>query len=191
MSNASTIPYRTSLSVLVVYEDDGMPLYCGRDVAEVLGYKAPIKAAQRIEGVTIYRRIVPWCSEKDCRRHSSKMLFLDRHGCEKMAELRKAGNRDAARWVTTVMFEKAELGCPPATDAEAPKPAEPGPVPEGGPVPDPTAPVSAPVEHGHVADVCGCESNLDAIIAQYVMMKAQIGHLYGAQYAGQLNERMV
>lgn len=165
MSNASTIPYRTGLSVRVVYEDDGTLLYCGRDVAEVLGYKAPIKAAQRIDGVTIYRRIVHWCSEKDCRRHSSKMLFLDWHGCEKMAELRKAGNRDAARLVTTLMFEKDEFGRPPAADAETPKPAEHGSAPEGGLVPEPTAPVSAPVGHRQAVDVRSFEAKLDAIIA--------------------------
>lgn len=41
MNKSLSIPYRLSLSVRVVYEPDGTPLYCGRDVAEVLGYKPP------------------------------------------------------------------------------------------------------------------------------------------------------
>ena len=64
MSTASTIPYRPSQSVRVVYEPNGTPLFCGRDVAEVLGYKAPIKAVERAEGVTLYRRRVSWRSAK-------------------------------------------------------------------------------------------------------------------------------
>ena len=177
MSTASTIPYRPSQSVRVVYEPDGTPLYCGRDVADVLGYKAPIKAVQRAEGVTLYRRRVNWRSPKDCRRFSAEVLCLDRQGCEKLAEFRKEGSRDAARWVTTEMIQKAELERP-----QAQKP----PVQQDAVI---TAPPAD--EHWPPVDVRGFEAKLDSIIAQCVMMKTQIGSIYGAQYAGQLSERTV
>ena len=177
MSTASTIPYRPSQSVRVVYEPNGTPLFCGRDVAEVLGYKAPIKAVERAEGVTLYRRMVSWRSAKDCRRFSAEVLCLDRRGCEKLAEFRKEGSRDAARWVMTEMLQKAELNRPQAPE----EPLQQEPV-----MPDKPAD-----EHWPPVDVRGFEAKLDSIIAQCVMMKTQIGSLYGAQYAGQLNERMV
>lgn len=173
MSNASTIPYRPSQSVRVVYEPDGTPLFCGRDVAEVLGYKAPIKAVERAEGVTLYRRRVSWRSAKDCRRFSAEVLCLDRRGCEKLAEFRKEGSRDAARWVTTEMIQKAEHERPAAPAQK-----------------EPAMPAPAADEHWPPVDIRGFEAKLDAIIAQCVMMKTQIGSLYGTQYAGQLSERM-
>lgn len=163
MSTASTIPYRPSQSVRVVYEPNGTPLFCGRDVAEVLGYKAP--------------RRVSWRSAKDCRRFSAEVLCLDRRGCEKLAEFRKEGSRDAARWVMTEMLQKAELNRPQ--------------VPEEPLQQEPVMPNNPADEHWPPVDVRGFEAKLDSIIAQCVMMKTQIGSLYGAQYAGQLNERMV
>lgn len=171
VSSTSTIPYRPSLSVRVVYEPDGTPLYCGRDVAEILGYKAPVRAIHRAEGLTIYRRRVSWSSAKECRRLSSDVLCLDKHGCKKLAELRKEGSRDAAQWVMNEMIQKAELDRPPVTEVVTQQ--EPA--------------VSAPPvgEHWPPVDVRGFEAKLDAIITQCVVMKAQIGSLYGAQYAGQ------
>lgn len=175
MNKSLSIPYRPSQSVRVVYEPDGTPLYCGRDVAEVLGYKAPIKAVERAEGVTRYRRRVSWRSATNCRRYSSEVLCLDRYGCEKLAEFRREGSRDAAQWVTTEMIQKAELERPPAQNP----PVQQAPVMTAPPVD----------EHRPPVDIRGFEAKLDAIIAQCVMMKTQIGSLYGAQYAGQLSER--
>ena len=171
MSSSMTIPYRPSLSVRVVYEPDGTPLYCGKDVAEILGYRAPIKAVQRAEGVTLYRRTVRWNSPKDSHRHSAQVLCLDKPGVCKLARIRMDGSRDAAQWVMSVLFRKAEDERPPLSEIVP----QPKPKAEA----EPPAPILS--EQATVFDVRGFGAKLDAIIAQCVMTKAQLEQMSTVQ----------
>lgn len=112
--------------------------------------------------MTLYRRRVRWSSPKDCRRFSAQVLCLDKYGCTKLAEFRKEGSRDAAKWVMTELFRKAEQDRPSVS--------------EDDPQPEPVAPMPAPVpaDQMTVFDARCFGAKLDAIIAQCVMMKAQI-----------------
>ena len=158
MDSTVEIKYRTSQSVRVTYEPDGTPLFCGRDIAEVLGYKAPPKVTERLASDHSYRRKLTWYDATG-RRCGATVLCVDEAGCKAIAERRKEGNRDAYRWVVGDLIREAKLNRPAILPTESPEPRPPKMV----------APVA-----GMPFDVQGFEAKLDAVIAQCVMMKVQI-----------------
>lgn len=159
MEGTVSIKYRTSLSVRVTYEPDGTPLFCGRDVAEVLGFKGMEKAAGRIAGEHSFRRNLVW-HDSAGRKHGALVLCVDEEGCKAMAKRRMDGNRDACRWVLGDLIQEAELKRPTPQGPEPSEAAEP-----------------ARTKYDSPFDIRGFEAKLDAVIAQCVMMKAQIGSL--------------
>lgn len=160
MDGTVSIKYRTSLSVRVTYEPDGTPLFCGRDVAEVLGFKGMEKAAGRIAGEHSFRRNLVWYDAAG-RKHGALVLCVDEEGCKAMAKRRMDGNRDACRWVLGDLIREAELNRPKELELDTPQEDVP----------------AIPASNGALFDIRGFEAKLDAVIAQCVMMKAQIGSL--------------
>ena len=170
--NASEIKYRPSLSVRVTYEEDGTPLFCGRDVAEVLGFSAPAKVVSRMDKVYCCKCYIRWCCNSG-RNHCSLVICLTEADCKELAKRKKAGNLDAFKWVTNDLIHKAKVNRPPVSKEE--KPAQ----SIEQPAQNDTAPQMQAT--GSTFDVRHFESKLDAIIAQCVVMKAQIDALYGSQ----------
>lgn len=164
MEGTVSIKYRTSLSVRVTYEPDGTPLFCGRDVADILGFKGTAKAAGRIAGEHSFMRNLVWYDDAG-RKRGALILCVDEEGCKAMAQRRMEGNRDACLWVLGDMIQEAILKRPASHELAPQRPA-------------PSEAVEpARTKHDTPFDIRGFEAKLDAVIAQCVMMKAQIGSL--------------
>lgn len=169
MEGTVSIKYRTSLSVRVTYEPDGTPLFCGRDVADVLGFKGTAKAAGRIAGEHSFMRNLVWYDDAG-RKRGALILCVDEEGCKAMAQRRMEGNRDACLWVLGDMIQEAILKRPAPHELAPQRPMPQRPTPSEAVEP-------ARTKHDTPFDIRGFEAKLDAVIAQCVMMKAQIGSL--------------
>lgn len=165
MDNSTVFQYQASQMVRVVYEPDGTPLFCGKDVAAVLGYGAPIKAVQRLDGAAKYTRSVRW-EDGDFRMHRSDVMCLDEDGVRSLASYRRCLNAQAYRWVTQELIQMARQD----------RPVPPPPVWSDDDSPFLKATPPRPSASGPF-DPAAFERKLDAIIAECVMLKAQLNGL--------------
>ena len=142
--------------VRVIYEPNGMPLFCAVDIAVCMGYGAPTKAVSRVDVEPKYRRFVPWVSKH--KRGQSEAICFDRKGVEQFLR-HGVPNEELESWVLDVLIPNAErIGKEQGYEYEPPK----------------DDPLMNEWEAAREGPPPGILERLDSIILEAVMLKREI-----------------
>lgn len=121
--NCKVFSSKQDWRIRVVFDGTGAPLFCGRDVAESMGYDAPGPAVARFKGETVVAPL-PWentirkgCSPQRCFTEESMVQFISGSAVKPVPGF--------LQWVKTVVIPGAKTEeaavKPQRTEALAPK----------------------------------------------------------------------
>lgn len=157
MPECTTFTDKSKREVHVIYQSDGTPLFCGRDIAAAAGYKAPGKAVsqnrRKIEAVKCY---ADW--QTDTKRGKVLTYFFTAENALKFMNKKPVMNDDCKWIVNTVIPQAKEIGCRMAAEklrAEQSKKDEP-------------AKTNTPPNHDSISE------RLDNIILECILMKKEL-----------------
>lgn len=157
--NCKVFSNKQDWRIRVVFDEDGSPLYCGRDVADSMGYDAPGHAVTRFKGKTVVAPI-PWenttrkgCSSQRCFTEASMMQFIKASAVRPIPGF--------LQWVNTVVIPGAKLeeAANQLQPKQEPAPALPAPVV--------TTPAAAPTVN--------VAQRIDEIILELMLLKKSLG----------------
>lgn len=115
MPESMTFTDKSKREIHVIYESDGTPLFCSKDIATAAGYKAPSKAVSQnrcnVEAVKYY---ADW--QTDTKRGKVMAYFFTAENAIKFMNKKPVLNDDCKWIINTVIPQAQEIGCRMAAD---------------------------------------------------------------------------
>lgn len=164
IDNCTSFTNRTNLTVRVVFEEDGTPLFCAADIAKLAGYKAPGKVVREsADHAPSVKRQVNWCNGK--KNGVATAHFYTAENARAFIQLKPVRN-EAIRWFLESVIPEAESqGRDRAAQRLKDLTSKPEPTVDRSPA---KAPVQSQPIGSSVAD------RLDAIIYECVLLKREL-----------------
>jgi prophage antirepressor-like protein len=157
MPESMTFTDKSKREIHVIYESDGTPLFCSKDIATAAGYKAPSKAVsqnrRKIEAVKCY---VDW--QNETKRGKVQTYFFAAENALKFMNKKPVMNDDCKWIINTVIPQAQEIGCRMAAEK----------LRSEKPIAEPQKEPTAPLSRESIAE------RLDNIILECLLMKKEL-----------------
>lgn len=115
MPESMTFADKSKREIHVIYESDGTPLFCSKDIATAAGYKAPSKAvSQNRCNVDAVKYYADW--QTDTKRGKVMAYFFTAENAIKFMNKKPILNDDCKWIINTVIPQAQEVGCRMAAD---------------------------------------------------------------------------
>lgn len=115
MPESMTFTDKSKREIHVIYESDGTPLFCSKDIATAAGYKAPSKAvSQNRCNVDAVKYYADW--QTDTKRGKVMAYFFTAENAIKFMNKKPILNDDCKWIINTVIPQAQEVGCRMAAD---------------------------------------------------------------------------
>lgn len=115
MPESMTFTDKSKREIHVIYESDGTPLFCSKDIATATGYKAPSKAvSQNRCNVDAVKYYADW--QTDTKRGKVMAYFFTAENAIKFMNKKPILNDDCKWIINTVIPQAQEVGYRMAAD---------------------------------------------------------------------------